>query len=187
MTPLADYIRTAVQLRADELNIVLAQFTKRAVSKDRFVLQKGEIATQYYFIESGALRVFYDDGERQVTGWVALEGYYFTDLASYRTQKPSQFSIQAIEDTILWTIKREKAEWLYQQVPQWQQFTREIWENAFLRLIDGFIAFQTMTAEERYLAAMHESDLLQRLPLKDLSSFLGITPNSLSRIRKNIR
>jgi hypothetical protein len=56
-----------------------------------------------------------------------------------------------------------------------------------LKVIDGILAYQTLTAQEIYLATMQQSDLLQRLPLKDLSSYLGVTPNSLSRIRKNVK
>ncbi len=78
-------------------------------------------------------------------------------------------------------------EYLYEKFPQWQRFGRLIWENAFLKVINGIITYQTLTAEERYLAAMQQSNLMQKIPLKQLASFLGMTPTSLSRIRKQIR
>jgi hypothetical protein len=61
---------------------------------------------------------------------------------------------------------------LYARFPQWQCFGRLIWENAFLKVINGIISYQTLTAEERYLAAMQQSNLLQKIPLKQLASFL---------------
>ena len=78
-------------------------------------------------------------------------------------------------------------ELLYKQFPAWQQFGRQIWENAFLKVINGILSYQTMTAEERYLHMMKQSALLQRVPLKQLASYLGITQTSLSRLRKNIK
>ena len=99
---------------------------------------------------------------------------------------PSRFYIQALEDTVLLTIKSDKMTQLYKEFPAWQQFGRQIWETNFLNLVEGVMGFQTLTAEERYLTAMEASDLLQRVPLKHLASFLGITPTSLSRLRKTI-
>ena len=76
---------------------------------------------------------------------------------------------------------------LYKQFPLWQEFGRQVWEKTFLKLLEGIISFQTMTAEERYLSAMQESELLKRVPLKYLASYLGMTPTSLSRLRKTIK
>jgi hypothetical protein len=78
-------------------------------------------------------------------------------------------------------------EQLYKQFPSWQEFGRKIWENNFLKLVEGVIGFQSFTAEERYLSTMQESEFLQRVPLKHLASFLGVTPSSLSRLRKSIK
>ena len=73
---------------------------------------------------------------------------------------------------------------LYLQFSVWQEFGRRIWETNFLKLIEGLTSFQTMSAEERYLKAMQESNLIQRVSQKHLASFLGITPTSLSRLEK---
>jgi hypothetical protein len=78
-------------------------------------------------------------------------------------------------------------EQLYGQFPQWQQLGRQVWETAFLKVIDGIINFQTLTAEERYLRTLQQVGLRQRISLKDLSSYLGITSTSLSRLRKYIK
>lgn len=116
-----------------------------------------------------------------------MENEFFTDLSSLKNKNPSKFNFQAIEDTILLTIKADKMEQLYKQFPKWQQFGRQIWETNFMNLVEGIISFQTLTAEERYLALMKDSEFLQRVPLKHLASFLGITQTSLSRLRKKIQ
>ena len=77
-------------------------------------------------------------------------------------------------------------ETLYNRFPLWQKFGRLLWEDAFASVLYGIHNFQTLTAKERYLDLLKRSDLIFRVPLKDLSLFLGITPQSLSRIRKEI-
>jgi CRP-like cAMP-binding protein len=187
MEQLTDFIRSQINIDDKVLEHILSNFKERVIAKDKFALKKGQIATEYFFIQSGGLRIYLDDQDRQVTAWIALENNFFTELSSLNHQTPTRFNIQAIEDTVLLTINKDKMEGLYQQFPEWQQFGRQIWETAFLKIIDGIIAFQTMTAEERYLMTMQGSELLNRIPLKDLASFLGITPTSLSRLRKTIR
>lgn len=88
---------------------------------------------------------------------------------------------------IQWMISKNEMEELYLRYPEWQRFGRELWEDAFLKVVNGILSYQLLSAEERYKNMMEGSDLLQRVALKDLSTYLGVTPNSLSRIRKNIR
>lgn len=187
MDKLKTYIKSQVNIDETELETIISNFKDLTIKKDRFVLKQGQVATNFYFVKSGGLRIYFDHNERQITTWIALENEFFTDLASLKNQLPSKFNIQALEDTILLTIKADKMEQLYKQFPLWQQFGRQIWETNFINLVEGVIGFQTLTAEERYLSAMTEAELLQRVPLKHLASFLGITQTSLSRLRKKIR
>jgi len=187
MEALVALIKSRISISDDDLTTITRQFEQRHLKKNKFLLTKGQIASAYYFIQSGGLRIYLDTGDKQITGWIALENDFFTELSSLKTNSPTRFHIQAIEDTTLYAISKEKMEHLYGQLPAWQQFGRMIWEDAFLKMIDGIMSYQTMTAEERYLNAIKNSELMQRIPLKDLSTYLGITPNSLSRIRKNIK
>lgn len=187
MTEIIDFINSHVRIDQSDLQIVLTYFKERKIKKDKFALKKGQIATEYFFIKSGGLRVCVDNNYKQSTAWVALENEFFTDLTSVKKQTPTHFNIQAIEDTVLLTIKHEKMELLYRQLPVWQEFGRKIWEDAFLKVISALLEFQTLSAEERYLNNMKNSDYLKRIPLKDLASFLGVTQSSLSRLRKNIK
>ena len=187
MESFKSYIKSIVNIEDADLESILFSFKELKIQKGNFVLKQGQIATNYFFVQSGGLRIYFDDGEKQITLWIALENEFFTDLSSLKNKVPSRFHIQAIEDTVLFTINSYTMEQLYKQYPLWQQFGRQVWEINFLKLLEGIIGFQTMTAEERYLMAMQESELLQRVPLKHLASFLGVTPTSLSRLRKTIQ
>lgn len=92
--------------------------------------------------------------------------------------------MQAIEDTTILYITRVEMEKLFEDVPIFETFIRKFWEQIISHLIGNMISFQTETAEKRYEKAMKHPKLLQRVPLKYLSSYLGITPSSLSRLRK---
>jgi CRP-like cAMP-binding protein len=187
MTELNTFIKSHVGISDDDLQIILSNFQERNFDKENFIVRKGQIVTSYYFIRSGALRIYFDKDDKQITGWIAFENDFFTELSSLRSGQPSQFNIQAIETCNLLTIEKSRMELLYKQFPLWQQFGRQIWEDAFLKVINGIIGYQTMTAEERYLQMMNQSELLQKVPLKALASYLGITQTSLSRLRKNLR
>jgi CRP-like cAMP-binding protein len=187
MEILKNYINSQIDISEAELEIILSNFQELTLAEGRFALRRGQLATNHYFVVSGGLRIYFDHNGKEITSWIALENDFFTDLSSLKNRAPSRFNIQAMEDTILLTIKADKMEELYKKIPSWQQFGRQISEANFLKLIDNITGFQTMTAEERYLNAMKTPELLQRVPLKYLASFLGITPTSLSRLRKKIR
>jgi CRP-like cAMP-binding protein len=187
MKELEHFIKSQINITDGDLRIILSKFHERIIGKDRFLIKKGQVVNSYYFIESGGLRIYLDKGDNQITGWLAFQNDFFTELRSLKSGKPSQFNIQAIENTTLQSIEKSQMELLYSQFPTWQQFGRQIWEDAFLKVIQGILNFQTMTAEERYIAMMKQSNLLQRVPLKQLASYLGVTQTSLSRLRKSIK
>ncbi len=186
MTEFSKFIKSQINISDYDLQNIVSNFQERIIEKDRFLIKKGQIVTSYYFIKSGGLRIYFDKEERQITGWLAFENDFFTELQSLKSGQPTPFNIQAIETTTLLSIDKSKMEQLYKEFPAWQQFGRQIWEDAFLKVINGILSYQTMTAKERYLSMMKQSDLLHKVPLKQLASYLGITQTSLSRLRKNI-
>lgn len=187
MTELGDFIKSQISISDSDLQTVLSNFNERTIEKERFLIRKGQVVTSYYFVKSGGLRIYFDKEDRHITGWLAFENDFFTELNSLKSGQPTLFNIQAIEDTTLLSIDKNKIEKLYKEFPVWQQFGRQIWEDAFLKVVNGILSYQTMTAEERYMHMMKQSDLLQRVTLKQLASYLGITQTSLSRIRKSVK
>jgi len=187
MKRLADFIKSKVVIQESDLGVILSLFKTKTVKKGQLILKRGQIAQQYFYIRTGALRFFFGEFEEQLTAWVVFQNEFFTEISSLNPQKPTRFNIEAIEDTELFYIDKPDMEKLYKEFPAWQEFGRITWEAMAVRMIDQIISFQTLSAEERYLEFMAKSELIQRVPVKQIASYLGITPNALSRIRKNIK
>lgn len=187
MQELSNYIQTKVALTPADFQTIISSFKKLELTKGQFILKTGQIANHYYFIKSGALRFYYGDYEEQLTAWVIVKNEFFTEISSLNPQTPTRFNIEAIENTELCFIHKDDMEALYKQIPAWQEFGRITWETMAIRMINQIISFQTLSAEERYLEFMQDAELMKRVPVKQIASYLGITPNALSRIRKNIK
>ena len=173
------FIRTFVGIDEIDLNLVLSKFRAKTLPKGKLVLRRGQIATQYYFIVSGGLRFFYESSDNENTTWIVFKNEFFTEISSLNPQIPSRFNIEAIEVTKLLVIDKSDMDFLYAHIPVWQEFGRKTWEGTTIRMIDQLLNFQTLSAEERYVQLIKNSETL--------AAVLGITPNALSRIRKNIK
>lgn len=187
MKELSDFIQSKLAIKETDLEVILSKFKEKKVKKGQLVLKRGQVANQYFYIKSGGLRFFYGEFDEQLTAWIVFQNEFFTEISSLSTQTPTRFNIEAIEETLLIYIDKSDMESLYKQFPVWQEFGRITWEAMAVRKIDKIISFQTLSAEERYLEFMANSELVKRIPVKQIASYLGITPNALSRIRKNIR
>jgi CRP-like cAMP-binding protein len=187
MKELSDFIKSKIAIGEMDLENILSNFKTKQVKKGQLILKRGQIAYQYFYIKSGALRFFFGEFDEQLTAWVVFRNEFFTEISSLNPQIPTRFNIEAIEETELIYIDKPEMEKLYKQFPAWQEFGRITWEAMAVRMIDQIISFQTLSAEERYLEFMAKSELIKRIPVKQIASYLGITPNALSRIRKNIK
>lgn len=187
MKEFRDFIQSKVSIQDLELEVILSIFKTKHVKKGQLILKRGQIADQYFYIRSGAVRFFFGEFDEQLTAWVVFQNEFFTEISSLNPSKPTRFNIEAIGDTELLYIDKQEMEVLYKQFPAWQEFGRITWEAMAVRMIDQIINFQTLSAEERYLKLMGNSEIIKKLPVKQIASYLGITPNALSRIRKNIR
>jgi len=181
------FIKTIIGIDDSDLQLVLSRCTERHVPKGKLILKKGQIANQYFYIVSGGVRFFYELNDQENTTWVTFKNEFFTEISSLNPQMPSRFNIEAIEDSILVVIDKKDMDFLYAHIAVWEEFGRKIWEAMAVRMIDQILKFQTLSAEERYLEFMNNPELIKKIPIKQLAAVLGITPNALSRIRKNIR
>jgi CRP-like cAMP-binding protein len=187
MEEFVKFIRDIIWIDELDLQLVLSRCSERQVSKGKLLLRKGQIANQYFFIVSGGVRFYYEANDQENTTWVMFNNEFFTEISSLNPQQPSRFNIEAIEETKLVVIDKKDMDFLYSQVAVWEEFGRKIWEATTVRMIDQIMNFQTLSAEERYLSFMTNSQLIQKVPVKQVAAVLGITPNALSRIRKKIR
>lgn len=180
-----EHLNKYVKPTQDDLAKILNRFRPKEMKKGRFLVRSGQTSNEFIFIEKGCLRVFWERDGKEVTGWFAFENDFFCELSSFIPQQASTFGVQAIEDTTIRYITRAEMEKLFVDVPIFETFIRKFWEQIITHLVSNMISFQTETAEKRYEKAMKHPKLLQRVPLKYLSSYLGITPSSLSRLRKH--
>lgn len=184
MENFSNNINKYIKPTEDDLINILHHFQTKEIKKGRFLVRSGQTSNEFIFIDKGCLRVFWERDNKEVTGWFAFEDDFFCELSSFIPQKSSTFGVQAIEDTTILYITRVEMEKLFEEVPVFETFIRKFWEQIISHLIGNMISFQTETAEKRYEKAMKNPKLVQRVPLKYLSSYLGITPSSLSRLRK---
>lgn len=184
---LENYIKTKVQIDDVELDEILSHFEYRLLKKDKYLKKKAQFFTDYIYVISGHIRVFIiDEKSKEITVWIASEGVFFNDVIASRTNEVTDFYMQCLDDTEIAIIPNKKMEFLYDKFPKWQKFGRLLWEDMTCGISGKIISLLTNSAEKRYLTLLENTDLVNKIPLKQLSSFLGITPSSLSRIRKSI-
>ncbi len=188
MTPeLKAFIQHYVSMSEDQLTAVAARFKKRIIGKNDFVLKAGEICKDIVFVEKGCLRLYYIHNDLEISVWFSFNHSSAIETYSFISEKPSEYFLQAIEETAIWYLPKEELNKLYVTFPEMQEMMRKFWEDVVLNLIERFTSLQKDSAEQRYLSLLEKPAYMQRIPQKFLASFIGVTPTSLSRIRKTIR
>ncbi len=180
------YIQKWVDVTEAEEHLILEAFEPIAVKKKKDLLIPGEVCRYVYFIISGALRSYHVD-EKGVEHIVqlSLENSWISDLESFFSQKPANYYIESIEESSLLRISYERLETLYAQVPKLERYFRILFQKAYINALQRLNATMWDSAEERYNDMVRENcTILQRVPQTYIASYLGITPESLSRIRK---
>ncbi|WP_209400237.1 Crp/Fnr family transcriptional regulator [Pseudozobellia sp. WGM2] len=156
-------------------------------AKKETLLKSGETENYFSFVEKGAIRYFIPKKEDDITFGFRCEDEFSSAYDSFLTQKPSIYSLQAMEDCVLWSISYNNLQRIYRQTSVGNLIGRIIAEQTLVLKWDRELSFLNQTAEERYLDIFDKRpELLKRVPLKYLASYIGVTPQALSRIRKRI-
>ncbi|RIW12396.1 Crp/Fnr family transcriptional regulator [Algoriphagus lacus] len=159
-----------------------------AVRKNQNLQEIGMRCKTIYFVKEGLARIFYLKGGNEVTEYFAFENDLIIRAESLFTGKPSLKAIQALEDTVFIGIPADQLFSLFDTFPQIERLFRKIIEQAYVHTVNRMETIQFHSAEERYAQLVEEKpNLIQRIPLKYIASYLGITQVSLSRIRASIR
>lgn len=163
-------------------------FHEKEFKKNEMILEEGKICRYFYFLEKGLIRFCNNINGEDLTKTFTIAPYCFTSKISFRKQTASNESIQALENTKVWQITYEDYKKLEQE-HSWNRFIRKLLNEIQEYSESFYLEIRTMTAEDRYKKILNDypEDLLQKIPLKHLSSFLGIAPQSLSRIRKKFQ
>lgn len=186
--PLLNYFDRLMPLDKEEKELVIEKFHPRLFRKRQYVLQEGDVCTQFYFVVRGCLRMYKidDKGSTHILQFAA-ENYWVNDLGSFHGLKPSALNIDALEDTVVLQISRDDLITLYTEAPKFHRIFRVLVENSFIRLQERLLQNISSTAEERYQSFLEiYPHLVNRLSQVQIASFLGITPEFLSRLRNRI-
>ena len=182
------HIKKYISLNDDETDILSSYFKTITVKKKQFLLEEGKIGKANYFVEKGLLRMFFinDKGVEQITQF-ALENWWLSDYMSFTMQTPSHFYIQAVENSEIVVMEYHKQEELVKKLPQLERYFRIIIQRAYAASQMRFKYFYDYSKEENYrqFVALFP-EFVQRIPQYMLASYLGLTPEYLSELRKKI-
>ncbi len=185
---LVDYFNRMIPLNKEEKAVVLEYFKPRLYRKKQYVLQEGDICNQFSFIVQGCMRMYKVDpkGNLHIIQFASENGWLM-DIASFHKKEPSQLSIDTIEDTMVLQISYDNLISLYKQFPKFSTIFRVLIENSFVALQQRMLQNISSTAEERYAHFITVyPHLTKRLPQTQIASFLGVSPEFLSRLRKRL-
>jgi CRP-like cAMP-binding protein len=181
------YIKKWVNITEEEENTVLSAFEPTLIKKKKDLLVPGEVCKYIYFITNGCMRSYFVDAKGvEHIYQIRLDNNWITDLESFFSQRPSKYYIEALEDTRLLRLSFDGLENLYNEVLGLERYFRILFQKAYINALERLNATMWESAVERYNDLLSEhKDIFQRVPLVYIASYLGITPESLSRIRKS--
>lgn len=163
---------------------ILSLSETRPFSKGERLIGIDGRCNQLYFIRKGLLRGYYFPDGKEVTNWFAEQGEFATCFYAFIAERPSFEHIQALEDGELTALSHTALQTLYRNFPETERIGRLITENYYIRLEERLLNLQFKTAKERYHKLLStKPSLLQRASLGQIASYLGITQETLSRIR----
>ncbi len=175
-------------LSESELRFLEQQFVYREVPKKFTLIAEGQVAHELYFINQGCLRFYYNREGDEVTGFIFTENLFATALDSFLQQEPSTQIVETLEDSELLVISHTNMQRLYGYSVNFQIFGRRLAEQRLVNAQRILASYVVDSPEERYKKLLAtRPEWLLRVPQHYIASFLGITPVSLSRIRKRIR
>lgn len=183
---LFNFITSYIPLTEEEKAAIIALDVFRTVKKGTVLLREGQLSDQGYFVLKGCLRVYYNiDGEEKTTD-------FYTEMEALTphcviNKKPSKYYVASVEDSIITVGDSRMEEEMYRKFPKFESLCRVFSGEILARQQIDFDAFKTSSPEQRYLSLLQKRpDLIQRVPQHQIASYLGIKPQSLSRLRRRI-
>lgn len=185
MTELEKYIQTYFGVNKGDLIKISSFFKPVSLLKNDFFLKPGRPSDRLGFVQSGVIREFVQVGDKEVTKWISTPGYFVVDLSAFIFNQPARWNIQALTECELYVIDQQNYRQIGQVIPRWQELEKLFIAKCFTVLEDRILTHLSMPAEERYKQLFQfNPELFNLVPLQYLASMLGMTPETLSRLRK---
>jgi len=188
ITFLSQKLLAYADFTAEQLSKIVNHFEFCIYHKNQYLLKEGEICDFWGFIQHGLIRSYSlkDDGEEYTIGCI-YEGSFISESLSFIKRIPSSVNIHALEDTTLIFISFEKLQQLFLKYPEFESFARKLYEDRLASIKSRLLFRIQLNATDRYCYLLKiQPELIKRVPLKYIASYLGITDSTLSRIRHKI-
>lgn len=185
---LRSHIEKRVHLSDEEFNVCTKYFTSKKLRKYQFLLNEGEVCRQICFVKSGCLREYSIDnkGIEHIIQF-AVADWWVSDLNSFLSGLPATHNIDALQDSDILFLEKSAREELFNNCPKMERFFRLLLESNYIATHQRILDSLSSSAEERYLKFIKTyPKLFEQIPQNQIASYLGITPQSLSRIRKEL-
>ena len=178
-----------IALNNEEISYFTSLLSRKEVARKEFLLQAGNVAKHINFIHSGALKAYYLDvkSDENII-MLAVDDWWITDMYSFTSGNPAMQFISAIEDTVIFQLQKNDFDKLLVKIPPFERFFRILMQNAYIREQLRVIQNLSMPAEERYLNFLKKyPQLVNRVTQKQIASYIGVTPEFLSAMRKRMQ
>jgi CRP-like cAMP-binding protein len=180
-----DYIRSKSNISEDDVNKIAAVAVVKKIRKRQYLLQAGEVWKYHAFVSSGCLRTYsVDDKDNEHIMSFSVENWWCGDRESLLSGEPARYNIDAIEDSEVVLFTHSNFEMLCREIPPFDQMVNNVLNKSFVTQQNRINAALSYTAEEKYLNFVKKyPEFVRRVPQSMIASYLGMTPETLSRIR----
>ena len=188
MQALIKHFESFLPFSEEEINTISSRVSSYKIKRNQLLLQEGQVCKHYSFVVKGCFRMYgIDDKGYEHNIQFAAENDWITDIGSFHSQKLSKLYIKAIETAEIIQIEQQDLYFLYLNIPKINRIFKVLIENKFVELQNRVLQTFSSTAQERYVSFLEQyPNLTNRLPNTQIASYLGITPEFLSKIRKDL-
>lgn len=182
------FIQQSLPVSLEKITEIAHQFQPIEIKKNDYFLRQGRQGDKYLFLEKGMIRAFTNDqdGNETTTEFYSANQVVF-EVASFFQKQPSPENLQALEDCVGEFITFDRVQYLFHSLPEFREFGRMLLVKGFITFKQRTLSLISETAEQRYRRLLNtRPDIFQKVPLKFIASYLGVTDSSLSRIRKEL-
>ena len=186
MDNLNEFLKQYFYIEDKDIGTVASLFQIEHLSKNEVYLQQDKVCRKFSFIQSGALRIYSSVNGKEITQWISSRNSFITELASFTFETKSRWNIVSLTATIIYTISKEDYAQLSTLCKNWYVIEKKFIVHCFTAMEDRIFHHLSQTAQERYDSFFSDNkEIFNQLPLSYIASMLGMSPETLSRIRSN--